>query len=514
MMVPSLERVCVVIARTRHRMVAAEVQEAARLGAKMLEIRIDLIARAPDLRRLPDNKPCPMIATIRRRADGGRWAGTEENRQTLLRQCIAGGFDWVDVECDIADNVPRFGRAKRIVSYHNTEGVPDNLEQIYERMCKQDADVLKVVVVAQQITDNQRILKLLQGAKRPTVAHCMGDLGFATRLLGLKYGAPFMYAAFNEDRMIAPGMPTMWEVQHVFPVDRVNADTKVYGVIGDPVAHSLSPLLHNRLFRRAEINGLYLPFRVPRGQLSAHVDTFEMLPAQGYSVTIPHKEGAAQLATKPDPIVQQTKAANTPVRQKDSAFAAFNTDYQALLDSLTHALPPNEDGSPGTLKGKMVLLLGAGGVARAIAHALRKAGCVMTIANRTPEKAHRLAAEIEGRVLDWMGRHTSSCDILINATSVGMYPNIDDTPIHGGFLQPGMMVFDTVYNPESTVMIKDARERNCRIVTGVELFARPAALQFELFTGQAANLEQIRQIVRRALSPVTNVPDDDGDGRP
>jgi 3-dehydroquinate dehydratase/shikimate dehydrogenase len=513
-MVPSLERVCVVIARTRHRMVAAEVQEAARLGAKLMEIRIDFIARAPDLRRLLDKKPCPMIATIRRRADGGRWSGDEEERQTLLRQCIAGGFDWVDLECDIAANIPRFANVKRIVSYHNTEGVPDNLEQIYERMCLEDADILKVVVAAQQITDNLRILKLLKNAKRPTLAHCMGDLGFATRLLGLKYGAPFTYAAFNEDRMIAPGMPTMWDMQHVFPVNHVDKDTAVFGVIGDPVAHSLGPLVHNRLFRRGQINALYLPFRVPRGQLAAHLDTFGTIPSKGYSVTIPHKEGAAQLATKPDSIVEATKAANTLVRQPDGNFAAFNTDYQALLDSLNHALPPNEDGSPGTLKGKMVLLLGAGGVARAIAHALRKAGCVMTIANRTPEKAHRLAAEIEGRVLDWMGRHTTSCDILINATSVGMYPHVDDTPIHGGFLQPGMLVFDTVYNPESTVMIKDARERNCKIITGVELFARQAALQFELFTGQKANLEQIRQVVRRALSPVTSLPEDDEDGRP
>jgi 3-dehydroquinate dehydratase/shikimate dehydrogenase len=512
-MVPSLERVCVVIARTRHRMAIAEIQEAARLGARMLEVRIDFISRALDLRRLLDKKPCPIIATIRRRADGGRFAGTEEERQTLLRQCIASGIDWVDLETDIADQIIRFGTTKRIVSYHNTEGVPDDLEAIYEKMCEQDADVVKVVVTAQQITDNARILKLLKSARKPTVAHCMGDLGFPTRLLGLKFGAPFIYAAFNEDRMIAPGMPTMWEVQHVFPVDRVNAETAVYGVVGDPVAHSLSPLVHNKLFRRANINSVYLPFRVPRGQLAAHLETFGLVPMQGYSVTIPHKEGAAMLATKSDEVVQQTKSANTLVRKEDGGFAAFNTDYQAVLDSLMYNLPPSEDGTAGTLEGKMVLLLGAGGVARAIAHVLKKAGCVMTITNRTPEKAHRLAAEVEGRVLDWMGRHTAMCDILINATSVGMYPNIDDSPIHAGFLQPTMLVFETIYNPESTVLVKEARSRSCRVVTGVELFARQAAFQFEHFTGQSANLEQIRQIVRRALSPVQHVPDDDEDGQ-
>ncbi len=507
----SLERVCVVIGRTRHRMVAAEIQEAARLGAKMLEIRLDYIAHSPDFKRLIENKPCPIVATLRRHEDGGRWTGTEEERHMLLRQCVVGGFDWIDLETDIADAIPRFGPTKRIVSYHNLENVPDNLDEIYAKMCKQDADVLKLSVTAQQPADNLRILNLLKNAKRPTTAHCMGDIGFPSRLLALKYGAPFIYAAFNEERILAPGMPTMWEVQHVYPIDKVNAETAVYGVIGDPVAHSLSPLLHNAMFQRHGFNGIYLPFRVPRGQLEPFINAFETLPVSGYSVTIPHKEGAAALATKPDDIVAQTHAANTLVRLPEGGFAAANTDYQAVLETLTVSLAPHEDGTAGTLPGKSVLLLGAGGVARAVAHALKKAGCILTISNRTPERAHALAAEVEGRVRDWMGRHVSSCDILINATSVGMHPNVDDTPLHAGFLQPGMMVFDLVYNPESTVLVKDARARSCRVVTGVELFVRQAAKQFELFTGKEANLQQMRQIVRRALSPITHHPDDEDD---
>ncbi|MFL5340845.1 MAG: shikimate dehydrogenase [Gemmataceae bacterium] len=507
----SLERVCVVIGRTRHRMVAAELQEAAKLGARMLEIRLDYIAHAPDFRRLIDKKPCPVVATIRRREDGGRWSGTEEARQMLLRQCVVGGFDWVDLETDVADHIPRFGPVKRIVSYHNLEGIPDNLDEIYAKMCRQDADVLKLAVTAHQPADNLRILELLKNAKRPTTAHCMGDIGFPSRILALKYGAPFIYAAFNEERVLAPGMPVTWDLQHSYPIDKINADTKVFGVIGDPVAHSLSPLLHNRLFHRHNINGVYLPFRVPRGQLQPFVDAFDRLPVAGYSVTIPHKEGAAALATNPDAIVQQTHAANTLIRQAAGGFTAANTDYEAVVDALAENLPNNEDGKPGTLAGKMVLLLGAGGAARAVAHALKKAGCVLTIANRTPEKANALAAECEARVRDWMGRHVATCDILINATAVGMHPNVDDTPLHAGFLQPGMVVFDLVYNPESTVLVKDARARSCRVITGVELFVRQAAKQFKLFTGIDPNLDRMRQIVRRALSPITHYADEEGD---
>ena len=164
-------------------------------------------------------------------------------------------------------------------------------------------------------------------------------------------------------------------------------------------------------------------------------------------MTIPHKEGAAAFADAPDDIVQRTKAANTLIRLPAGGFAAANTDYPAILDSLTDALAPHEDGTPGTLSGKMVLILGAGGIARAFAHALKRAGCIVTISNRTPERAYRLSSETEGRVVDWMGRHVGTCDILINATSVGMHPNVDDTPLHSGYLQPGMVVFDAVYNP-------------------------------------------------------------------
>jgi 3-dehydroquinate dehydratase/shikimate dehydrogenase len=506
-----MERVCVVIGRTRHRMVVAEIQEAAKRGAKMLEIRLDYIARAPDFKRIIENKPCPLVATIRRREEGGRWNGKEDERRMIIRQCVVGGFDWVDLEHNVADEIKRFGNVKRIVSYHNLDGVPENLEAIYEKMCQQDADVLKVAVAAQKPEDNIRVLDLLKNAKKPTVAHCMGDIGFPSRLLALKFGAPFIYAAFNEERVIAPGMPTMWELQHNYSIDKINAETQVFGLIGDPVAHSLSPLLHNHLFQRTKFNGVYLPFRVPRGQFHDHVTAFDELPVQGYSVTIPHKEGAAAFAPRRDAIVEQTKAANTLLRlpQGQGAFAAANTDYAAILDSLMPSLPPNEDGTPGTLQGKMVLLLGAGGVARAIAHALKKAGCILTISNRTADRANALAAEVEARVIDWMGRHVGTYDMVINATSVGMHPNVDDSPIHAGFLQPGMIVLDTVYNPESTMLVKDARERDCRVVSGVELFVRQAAAQFELFTGQAPSLEQMRQIVRRALSPLTHHPDDE-----
>ncbi|HEY8503070.1 MAG TPA: shikimate dehydrogenase, partial [Gemmataceae bacterium] len=413
-----------------------------------------------------------------------------------------GGFDWVDLETDIADEIPRFGNVRRIVSYHNVQETPAELEAIYARMCKQDADVLKIAVTAQHPTDNLRVLRLLRNAPKPTVAHCMGEIGFPSRILALKYGAPFIYAAFNKERNVAPGMPSFAEATGIYPVERIDAETKVFGVLGDPVAHSLSPLLHNRMFRQLGYNGVYLPFRVARGQFDAFLSAFEEIPLSGYSVTIPHKEAAVRAAKVRDGTVELTRAANTLIREANG-FRAANTDYQAALDAITASLPPEEDGSPPTLKGKQVLILGAGGVSRSVAHALKQAGAHLTFTSRTLDRATRLAEDVHGKAIDWKARHNGNYQILVNCTPIGMHPNVDETPIHASFLKPGLVVFDTVYTPENTLLVKEARARGCFVVTGVEMFVRQAALQFEMFTGKQASLEDLREVLRRAISPVT-----------
>src|SRR6266702_1629083 len=175
--------ICVVIGRTRHKMVQIEIQEAAKRGARLIELRLDFLAKAPDFKRLLTNKPCPIVATVRRPQDGGRWSGTEEARRMMLRQAIVAGFDWVDLETDLAEEIRRFKDVKRIVSYHNMREVPADLEKIHERMCEQDTDVVKIAVRAQQPADNLRVLELLKKPLKPTVAFCMGDLGMPSRIL-------------------------------------------------------------------------------------------------------------------------------------------------------------------------------------------------------------------------------------------------------------------------------------------------------------------------------------------
>ena len=503
-----VDRICVIIGRTRHKMVTIELQEAVARGAQFIELRIDFLAKAVDFTRLLPSRKCPWVATLRRREDGGRFTGTELERKTIIRQAIVAGFDWVDLETDIADEIPRFRNVKRIISYHNLKETPADLEQIYERMCRQDSDVVKIAVTANQPSDNLRVLNIIKNAKQPTIGHCMGDIGFPSRILAIKYGAPFLYAAFNKERGIAPGLPSFDELRRFYQIHSINAETAVYGLIGDPVAHSFSPLLHNQLFRQKHINAVYLPFRVPRGELETTIAGFDSVPVQGYSVTIPHKEGAAALASESDQRVKESGAANTLVRRV-GGFSAANTDYDAALESLQGYQPVGEDNVPKPFTHATALVLGAGGAARAIVRALHQLGTAIVLSSRTLDRAQKLADEVQGKAIEWEGRHTINSDIVINCTPIGMHPNVDESPLHAGYLRPGMVVFDTVYNPERTMLVKDARARACQVVTGIEMFVRQAALQFQLFTGHTASLDELREMMRKALSPLTERPGDD-----
>ena len=500
-MAPPSPVICAVIGRTRHKMIQIEIHEAAKRGAKMIELRLDFLKKAPDFKRLLANRPCPLAATFRRPSDGGRWAWSEEYRQMLLRQAIAAGFDWVDLETDVADKIPRFGQVKRIVSYHDLDGVPHDLEDLHQRMCRQDADVVKIAVSPATTADNLRVLKLIKDAKVPTVGLCMGDLGVCTRILGAKLGTPFTYGAFNKERSFAPGLLSFYELHKIYRFESINADTQVFGVIGDPVGHSLSPLIHNRAFEALGINAVYVPFRVPRGELETFLQQFETIPVRGYSVTIPHKEQAAKLAAEQGPGVDAIGAANTLVHTVAN-WKAHNTDISAAMDSLQANLPVSEDGKPGAVSTRTVLILGAGGVARAIAHGLKREGAALTIANRTYDRAMALAEELDCRAVDWEARHNILCDTLINCTSVGMFPHMDESPIHSSYLKPGLVVFDAIYTPETTLLVREALERGCHVLTGVDMFVRQAAAQFQLFTGRDAPFELMTEVVRRALSPV------------
>lgn len=488
--------IAVSIGRGRHRMMIAEHRHLAEQGAQLVELRLDYIVRAVNLKRLLAEKPTPVIITCRREQDGGFWKHSEQDRIMLIRTAIAEGVDYIDLEMDIAASIPRFGKTKRIVSYHNFKETPQNLHEIHEECVKLKADIVKIATMANDPRDNLRALSLISDSETPTVAFCMGDMGVPSRVLAGKFGAPFTYAAFHADRAVAPGQLSFDQMRHVYHYEDINANTEVLGVIADPIGHSLSPAIHNAALRELKMDRVFIPFRVPRENLEEFVNMTRQLSIRGLSVTIPHKEAVVPLCTETDNAVDHIGAANTVVIDGYDR-KGFNTDAQAVLDSIYSTL--GRGGDVDVLAGRTALILGAGGVAKAVCYALNSRNVQVVIANRNLAKAEELAKKWQGKAIDWKERHSVPADMLVNCTPLGMHPNVNETPFDADSLNRAMIVFDTVYNPEQTLLIKDARKKQCSVVTGVDMFVRQAAHQFMLFNGEEAPMELMREVVRRSI---------------
>ncbi|MCA9199451.1 MAG: shikimate dehydrogenase [Planctomycetales bacterium] len=489
--------ICVCIGRGRHKHTMAEHTHLAEQGAKLVELRLDYISGEVNLKRLIKDRKTPVIISCRRASDGGKWSGTERERLILLRSAIAEGVEYVDLEDDIADQVPRFGKTKRIISLHDFQKTPDDLEQVHARLAGLSADVVKLATMANNPHDNVRMLQLIANSAVPTVGMCMGDMGTPSRILAAKYGAPFTYATFHHERALAPGQLSYRHMSNIYHYESINAETQVFGVIADPIGHSLSPVVHNSAFQECDMNRVYVPFRVPREHLGQFIEDCKTMGVKGLSVTIPHKEAVLKYCTQLDDAVKGIGAANTLVFDGEQV-VANNTDYHAAMDSLEASLgaPQKKD----VLKNRTALLLGSGGVAKALAFGLLSKGASVIVAARNPTKVASLE-KMGCRRIDWDARHTVNADIIVNGTPIGMHPNVDETPYEKHRLRPSMVIFDAVYNPEQTLLIKQAREKHCKVVTGVDMFVRQAAMQFQLFTGQDAPTELMRQVVKKCIGP-------------
>jgi 3-dehydroquinate dehydratase/shikimate dehydrogenase len=495
--------ICVIIGRGRHKSLQTEWQAAAEAGAGLVELRIDCLRRDPDLKRILAERYTPVVFTVRRGADGGLWRGDEERRQRLIREAIVAGVDYVDLEMDVADKVRRFGKTKRIVSYHNFKQMPDDLDEVGAKIRDLDPDVVKVAAIARTVPEASRMLDFAARMNRdvPTVAFAMGAVGLFTRILGAKFGAPYTYAGFNPDRVFAPGIPHLRDLQRDYAYESIDAGTEVFGVIGDPIAHSLSPAVHNAAFRALGMNRVMVPLHIPAGTLKESLESLAWLGIRGMSVTIPHKQAIIPLLTTIDKSVERIGACNTVVVEGDRK-VGHNTDYRAAMSTLEEALGGTVEAENSPLLDKQVVVLGAGGVARAIVAGLVRRGAGVTVCARNEEKAASLAAEFGCRTTSWGMRASTLCDVLINCTPVGMHPNVDSTPVPPAGFKPGMLVFDTVYHPENTMMLKLAREHEAHTLTGVDMFVRQAALQFKYYTGQEAPEGVMRDAVRRKLGAV------------
>lgn len=465
---------------------------AARQGC-WAELRLDAM-REFNLPRLLDHPPCPVIVTYRPRCEGGLYDGPEDARLEALRQAARLGARFIDVEHDAIDRLGDVPLQRTIVSYHNFDGTPPDLADIHARLARTGAAVVKVAAMANHILDTVPMLRLLRDARTPTIGLSMGPRGVITRLLAPKFGGFLTYAAPAAGRESAPGQVSTDEMLQLYHVDRIGPQTRLYGVIADPVGHSLSPRIHNAAFAELGLDAVYLPLWV-EGDPAAFVRAMREFAFDGYSVTIPHKQTVMEALDEIEPLARRIGAVNTIHRRPDGTLFGTNTDWTAGLAAIESVV------GPGWLTGKRALIIGAGGVGRAMAFALRQRLTEVTLTDVDPGRAESLARDVGAAAIPISSIPTAAaaCDILLNCSPVGMHPKTDASPVPPHVLRPAMVVYDAVYNPLETRLIRDARRAGCKTVVGIDHFVRQAVEQFELWTGRPAPTETMRRVVVAAL---------------
>jgi 3-dehydroquinate dehydratase/shikimate dehydrogenase len=459
--------------------------------ADLAEIRLDAM-QAFDLDRLLDHPPCPVIITFRPVREGGLYEGPEDERIAMLRRAAELGAQYVDVEHDALDRLGDLPPERVIASYHHFGETPVDVASIHRRLVESGAGTVKVAVTAGHILDTVPVLRLLRDATVPTIALSMGERGVLTRILAPKFGTPLTYAADDGGPEAAPGQITLALMRDLYRVDRIGPATEVYGVMADPVGHSLSPRIHNAAFSEIDYDAVYLPLWV-EGDPAEFVRAMREFDVGGYSVTIPHKQAVMAAADEIEPVARRIGAVNTLQRRADGSLLATNTDWTAGLAAIEAVV------GEGWLRGKRALQLGAGGVGRAMAFGLAERGARVTLADVDADRAEALAGELGAETCPADAVVDVACDLLLNCTPVGMHPQTDASPVPRDVLHEDLVVYDAVYNPAETGLLREAREAGCRTVSGLDHFVRQAVEQFELWTQQAAPTERMRRVVVDAL---------------
>jgi 3-dehydroquinate dehydratase / shikimate dehydrogenase len=500
-------RICAVIAEPTVEGARAAIRRAAG-AADMIELRLDYLRDfdfdAPaGLSSLLDDKPLPVIATCRAVDEGGQQTVDEAARLRLLAAAVKCGADYSDIEAAHYDRAAaaQLDASRLIVSYHNFAETPDDLTSVYERITRLPAAVHKIAVRANQIGDSLAVFRLLDRAAaehRPLIAIAMQEAGMLTRILGPSRGSFLTFGSMARGHESAPGQATCDELRHLYRLDRLNLDTQIVGIIGRPVSHSASPLMHNRAFHQLALDYVYLPFEVADvGEFLrrfAHPATREMAwRLRGFSVTIPHKTAVIPFLDEVDVTARRVGAVNTVVVEGDR-LVGYNTDAHGALAPLA---------ATTDLRAARCAVIGAGGSARAVIFGLLERGARVSLFARNPAKAGALADDFAIAVEPIEAIVESDADIIINTTPVGMINHKEGESIipHAAW-RNRKIAYDLIYNPLETRFLADARRQGCVTISGIEMLVAQAERQFELWTGRRPPTDRLRAAALEKVAAV------------
>ena len=492
-------KVCVAIIGSS----ASEMLEKASAVVKetpFLEFRLDYLEKPllalPKLKHfLTENNAVTAIATCRRTVNGGKFPGKIAEEIEVLSKAAAAGFHLVDVELESAEAVKKGELQKLrengvalIISHHDFTATKD-LEGIYKRIIPFEPDFIKIVPTAKALSDNVTLMRFIERMEDHTniIGICMGDVGIISRVLGLRAGSAFTFAAASIGEETGPGQIAARTLIETYRIDQVDNATKVYGVAGNPIRSSLSPIMMNTAFRRETVNAVYLALQAAK--LTDLLKLVHEIPIQGLSITMPLKQEIMAHLEKTDPLSAKIGACNTVLRAQDGKLYGFNTDVAGITGPLEKRI---------SLRGAKVLVLGAGGAARAAVFGLRDKGAEVFILNRTAETAQKLARQSGAKTIKKDAVAKTAFDAIVNATPVGMSGIKGNQILEAKDLNT-KLVFDLVYNPLETPLLRLARQKGIPIITGIEMFVQQGARQFEIFTGKPAPEEEMLRVVIHAL---------------
>jgi 3-dehydroquinate dehydratase / shikimate dehydrogenase len=482
---------------------ASEMLEKANAVIKettFLEFRLDYLEKPllalPKLKQfLAENNAVTAIATCRRSANGGKFSGNVAAEIEVLSKAAMAGFHIVDVELESATAMKKGELQKLretgvalIISHHDFDATKD-LDGIYKRIVPFAPDFIKIVPTAKTLYDNVTLMRFIERMEDHTniIGVCMGDAGIISRVLSLRAGSAFTFAAATTGEETGPGQIAARTLIETYRIDQVDAATKVYGVAGNPIRSSLSPIMMNTAFRRETVNAVYLALQATK--INDLLKLVNEIPIQGLSVTMPLKQEIMPHLEKTDPLSAKIGACNTVLRAQDGKLYGFNTDVAGITGPLEKRM---------SLRDAKVLVLGAGGAARAAVFGLRDKGAEVFILNRTAETAQKLARQAGAKTMKKDALAKTSFDAIVNATPIGM-AGIKTPQILEAKDLNTKLVFDLVYNPLETPLLRLARQKGIPIITGIEMFVQQGARQFEIFTGKPAPEEEMLRVVIHAL---------------
>lgn len=482
-MVEGGSRLCATV--TARKMSELRLRRDAQAGADLVELRLDGVADIDVAGALADRRR-PVVVTCRPVWEGGEFSGSEAERRRILLEACRLGAEYVDVEhrAEFAGDVlaARDGRGV-VLSFHAFDGLPADLEARYGAMRGTGAELVKIAAAVGSLTDSLRVATL-GGGEEPRVLIGMGAAGIPSRVLAGRFGSCWTYAGEG----VAPGQIALDRMQRLYRYREISGRTAVYGVLGAPIGHSLSPAMHNAGFRAADVDAVYLPLE------AADVDDFlrfaRAVGLRGASVTAPFKERIATRVVDQDATGRAVGALNTLRRRDDGGWEGRNTDVPGLLAPLAGRM---------NLNGTRATVLGAGGVARAAAFALRSEGAAVTVCARRPERAAAVAEVAPGILAAETPPRPGSWDLLVNTTPLGTWPEVERSPLPDGPFD-GRLVYDLVYNPLETRLLADAARDGCSTVRGLDMLVAQAVRQFVWWTGETPSADLFRRAAEDDLA--------------